>query len=236
MGKIKSPDDIMDVSGRLGNKVIADTKYGKQVKKLPEQDNKIVQPDTKEVTDWAYVSREYDKLTEAEATMWARYANTREIRQMYSKERYLQGRNLFFSINMKLLEIGEPIIRKIPLFKSAQMFFEMSLELRGNVEEIDIIFNFSPEINEDTKLIIKSSGPVKENLLFIHPSLYKKLLIADHSFISGSSLREVYLHNHQQMPVEGQKIGFLFETVNRNCGTANIPVKINAHLDSLKSL
>jgi hypothetical protein len=229
MGKIRQNGIIGDVQGKLGDKVIANTKYGEQVKKSPKGHSVIPEGQRKEMNYFEYVAGEYGRLTEQEATWWAQRANAPEVRTLYTKKRYLQGRNLFFSINMKLLDIGEPIIMSLPSFNHAQTFEKITVEIVQEKGKKDIILRFSPEIKEETKLVITATAGVKDNLLYIHPSEYKRIALLDSNFMSGESLRKHYLQVYKSIPKTGMKVSFLIESVNRKCGTSSMPVKRNVH-------
>jgi hypothetical protein len=229
MGKVRQSSIIGDIHGRLGDKQIANTKYGEQVKNMPKVHSVIPIGQLKEMEFWGYVSGEYDTLTEKEAEWWALRANIPEVRSLYTKKRYLQGRNLFFSINMKRLDIGEPVIKAIPSFEHAQTFQNISVEIVRVKGKKDIILKYTPAIKEETKLVITATAGVKENLLYIHPSEYKRIALLDSSFKSGDSLRKHYLNVYKSIPKTGMKVSFLIQSVNRKCGTSSMPAKRNAH-------
>ncbi len=233
MAKIKDNDIVGDVGGNIGDKSIARTKYGKQLKNKPKKRTYITPGQKKGMNIWGYISSVYDTFTEKEAIWWAQAARDRDIRRLYTKERHLDGRNLFFSVNMKILDLELPIVRTLPRFTHAQSFNKFDIELVEEGKKQDIILKFEPEIEADTVMKITASGGVKENLTFIHPNLYKRIGLLDSNFKSGDSLMKLYLKYYKKLPERGLKIGFEIEVANGKCGTVNMPIKMNIHLYKL---
>ena len=232
MGKIRENSSLLgEAHGKIGNHVLALTKYGTQVKSLPMPHLVIPPGQLMEMEYMDYVSKIYDTLTEKEAEYWKLWGEYTWVRRLYTKKKHLDGRNLFFAVNMKRLEIGEPVIISLPNFKSAQAFNKIKIEIIKDKNRKDIILTFSPEIQEDIKLVVKATRGLKENLLHIPAVENKKIAILDSSFKSGDSLREYYLGVHERMPEAGKKISFNVTSVNRECGADNMPVKINVHQD-----
>ena len=229
MGKLVHNSIIGDAKGKIGDLLIADTKYGPQVKELPGPHLIIPPGQLQEMEYWSFVSNAYDQVTEQEAGWWRLWASYPYIRRLYTKSRHLEGRNMFFAVNMKRIEIGEPVILSIPHFENAQLFERIDIELVNKRNKKELVLNFSPVIKENTKLIITATGGVKENLLKIDAAEYKKIAILDSSFKSGRTLSKQYLELYKDFPEEGLKIGFKVSSVNRECGTQLMLKDIRIH-------
>lgn len=230
MGKIRANSSILgEVHGKIGRNVIARTKYGSQIKDAPKEHLVIPPGQLLEMEYMDYVSKIYDTLTEQEAGYWKLWGQYQWIRSLYTKKKHIDGRNLFFAVNMKRIEIGEPVIISIPSFKSAQAFNKINIEIIKVKNRKDLILEFSPEINENTKLVVKATRGLKDNLLHIPVVEYKKIALLDSSFKSGDSLREYYLSVHERMPEAGKKISFTLTSVNRECGADKLFDMINVH-------
>jgi hypothetical protein len=229
MTKLRENIIFGEFEGNAGNKTIAKTKYGKQLKDKPGERGIITEGQQNGMNDWGYISSVYDTLTEKEVMQWVEKGKDRDIRRMYTKEKYLDGRNLFFSVNRKRLEIGMPIIKTIPKFSSTQGFVIIRAELVTKGDEKDILLIFNPGIEDCTLFKIMASSGVKENLTFIHPNLCKTIGMLDSSFKSGDSILQLYLDAFKQLPEPGLKIGFEIEPINKDCGSTGMHFKNNVH-------
>jgi hypothetical protein len=232
MGKIRENSSIFgEAHGKIGNNVLAKTKYGTQVKSLPKPHFVIPPGQLLEMEYMDYVSKIYDTITEQEAGYWRLWGEYPWVRRLYTKKKHIDGRNLFFAVNMKRIEIGEPVIISIPHFNSTQVFNKIKIEIIKVKNRKDLILEFSPEIKENIKLVVTATRGLKDNLLHIPVVEYKKIAILDSSFKSGDSLRENYLRVHDRMPEAGKKISFNVTSVNKECGADSMPFKINVHQD-----
>ena len=206
----------------------AKTRYGTVVKDLPTEHLVIPPGQLKQMDYMDFVSKIYSTITEEEANWWRQYAGYGDMRRLYTKKNHLDGRNLFFAVNMKRLEIGEPLILSIPNFNLPQEFEKIKIDIVSINNKRDIILDISSEIEEKTKMIIYATEGVLDNRLSIHPSEYKKICILDSGFRSGSSIKDFYLSVYKTMPGKDRKIVFSVTSVNRDCGSSSNPKKISA--------
>lgn len=229
MGKIRKNSSLLgEGQGKIGKNVFSKTKYGTVVRDLPSEHLIIPPGQLKQMDYMDFVSKTYSKLSEEEAGWWRQWASYPEVRNLYTKKGHLEGRNLFFAVNMKRIETGEPLILSKPDFGNAQMFDKIKIDIVSVNNKRDIILDIFPEIEENTKLIIRATEGVQDNILSIHASEYKKICILDSGFRSGSSIKEFYLSVHKTMPGKDKKIVFLVTSVNRDCGSSSNPKKISA--------
>lgn len=229
MARMDDDNILGRIRGKIDDKTIADTKYGPELKNNPKTAKIITPGQKKGMNIWAYISGEYDTLTEQEALWWVNAGRNRYVRRLYTKEKHIDGRNLFFSVNSGVLNIGDEIVKKLPEFKHAQTFSKINVELVEKRKKKDIILTFEQEILHETVLIIHATKGVKEVLTYINPNKYKRIGIIDREFKSGDSIMEMYMNYYKTLPEQGLKIGFLLTPVNRECGHVGMTIDRRLH-------
>jgi hypothetical protein len=84
----------------------------------------------------------------------------------------------------------------------------------------DIKLNIAPVIPTGTKVIISSTGIVNNGAKPRYASA-KKLIVLDHTFVSGSSIKDAYEAVFGTIPATGAKVGFTCKTVNTADGVSS---------------
>lgn len=223
MSKIIVPGIDGDLSGKLGNRVYGRNRYGAFVREYVKSSKPLTAAQMEKNELFEKISPVWVSLDDNERRQWLVYGNDRSVASMLGNRKIKTGWNLYHSINLRRLSINEPVLRKFPNFDYPQQIDNVNISISEKKKKKDLILEISPEIREDTKVIIWATEAISNGRTYINNNLYKIIKIADHSFKSGSSIKAAYLKVHGRMPEHMEKVSFMVKAVHRECGVTSFP-------------
>jgi hypothetical protein len=226
MAKIKVPGNEGQLSGKLGKNVYGHNRHGDYVREYVKSDKPPTDSMAEKNQEFEKISPVWESLEDNERIPWLTYGSDRSIASMLGNKKIKTGWNLYHSINLRRLYINETVLRKFPQFKYPQQIDKFNVKITEKRKKKDIIFEISPEIRDDTKIVIMATEGLSNGKTFINDNLYKIIKIADHKFRSGNSIKADYMKVFGIMPEHMKKVSFKVKAVHRECGVTGFPQKI----------
>ncbi len=212
-----------DLSGKQGAVVFSKNQYGPYScqKKTTTNPNTTYQQNVRSST--ADIARQWVSLSPAQRLDWSKNSLLHPQKKK-GKTYTLPGFYFFMKLNKNLSEVGEPLITDFPDIKylQPQNISSFSVKMVNSNSGNDILLFFNPAINNKTKLSLFATMPLKLSLSYSTSHAYK-IAVLDSSFISGSSIKDFYLHKHKQLPDSMSKVFFEIKSANINSGFTSVP-------------
>lgn len=217
------------ISGKQGGVVFSSNQYGPYScqRKIPSNPDSVSQQNVRSST--AYIAREWAKLTPAERKDWAGKASLFPF-QKKDKTYFLPAFYFFMKLNRNLYEAEMPLLRKLPGLNTLQpqTFSSFSVSIVSNASGTDILLYFKPQISKKTKICLFATKSQKPTLSYGSSRTYK-FAVLDSTFVSGSSIKDLYMEKFKYMPDAASKVYFKLKSVNINCGFAAIPISCETY-------
>jgi hypothetical protein len=210
-----------DPRGRLASSVFSKNKYGNYEKmfKAPTQPRTALQILTRAL--FTIVTQLWGTLTEAQRTDWNNAA--KQVGQIKNGVSYpLTGSNLFCKHNRNLQDVNEATIAACPVnFTPPSHIMTFTVDIDATPGTEDITVNVGTAIAAGTKVIIKSTGPVKPGRQPVYGNT-KTITVLDHTFVSGGSIKTAYLAVFPTFPPTGTKVGFTAKEIGTDDGSEGV--------------
>ena len=115
-------------------------------------------------------------------------------------------------LNKNLYEAGAPFMLDFPSgnLQAPQNFTHFEVQIVNTPSGIDFIMFFEPAISSNIKLSLFATAPVK-NCESYGTTKRFKIAVLDSSFLSGSSIKELYWKKYSQLPDTMSKIFFEYQ-------------------------
>jgi len=211
-------------SGKLGAVIFSRNQYGVYtcMRKPPVNPNTDAQKFTRAGT--RNISREWAKLTDAQRENWRIAAHNYPF-QKKGITYFLQGYVFFLKLNKNLYEVGEPVLKDFPLGAKIdpQIFDLFSVTLVDTPTGKDMLLFLEPAINSNSKLSLFATMPVKSSELYGTRRRYK-IAVLDSSFVSGSSIKDLYYNKFGQLPWSATKAFFEYKVTSLVNGFSSNPI------------
>ena len=172
----------------------------------------------KERNRFATLNIEWSNLSYEQKIGWFKLSQDSSIKRSGSNKKLIDGQLLFLSYNGFLQEIGMPINKDVPELKQPQLSISFNLEATNNDGKREMLFHLEDPIQENSKVILYASGPLKTGTPKIDERYLRKISVIDSEFVSGSSILARYLLVFKEIPQKGQVMGFKALPINKECG------------------
>jgi hypothetical protein len=204
-------------SGKVGGSVFSNGRYGpvERVYTIPVQPNSIYQ--LNERSKQNIIGSLWNTLNSGQRGVWDRTAIVFGFKTN-SKSGNLTGYLLFTQVNRKLLDVGAETIKDCPQhFFQAHIFNTFSVAINATEGEEDIICNFNPGIPADNRLILCATPILKSDAQ--KPEKHLRVIgVKDTEFISGMSIKDIYIARFHEMPEAGSCLHFTAQFVETKTG------------------
>lgn len=216
MSKFKDSVYMPGQRGKIGATVMSRNKYGPYAKinTLPSNPNSIAQLQSR--SRMSGLSRQWNFLTEVQRMNWNEQSKNFPV-QKDGNVYFSTGKNFFVKFNRIRQEIGEPALLDFPGIALPQSFDHFSVEYINTPAGTDLILNISPPISSATKIRLTATRMVNRGVSSANRRHYK-IGILDSSFISGSSIKDLYINKFGGLPPIDKKI--FFSMISTDIATA----------------
>ncbi len=214
---------MTDLIGKVGGTVFQRGKFGSILRRRvfpvnPQSDRQMVVR-----SDTSNVAHLWSSLTDNDRLQWSFLAELYPVVKN-GRQNVLSGFLFFSKCNRNRQEIGEAMITAKPVIGTPQSFemFDVDVVTTPGSEEIKV--NFDPAINADTKVEIYGTQPLRPGNKSAK-TRFRKLGYVDDTFLTGSSIKDIYIAKFGGMPTTGEKIMFEIKPVVIASGYANLPMR-----------
>jgi hypothetical protein len=217
---------VTDLIGKAGGNVFQRGKFGSifRRKGIPTNPQTVTQMEVRShLTD---SSMSWDALTDAQRVQWSNeaelYPENKKGRQVH-----LTGFAFFSKLNRNRQEIGESLLTGIPIMGMPEIFEGFSVEADTTPGTEDITLNLTPAINADNKVVVYATPRMRLGNRSSKKRL-RKIGVLDHTFVSGGSIKDMYVARFGGMLQTGEKAEFQIKSVVIASGYASQPKKTYA--------
>ena len=214
-------------SGRLGSSVFGKSRFGGPFEKmlgLPSNPRTDAQMNRRH--QFVALSRKWGSLTDAQRTAW----DDRAKDYPYTKKgmTYIpSGFMFFFMLNSNLQVIGQPINTDAHRMVMPEEFLSFTVNAVTTPGTEDIKVNLSPAIDAGTmvqviasRILAPGRKPQEKDMRHIG--------VIDHTFVSGGSIKDMYIAKFGIMPGTGDKVRFQIKATNIADGFTGLPMSFTA--------
>jgi hypothetical protein len=224
MAKEENQSVLGDFKGQIGDKVISKRGRTKYIKQKGKKKNHHTKPKQKTERRLGDVSKIWTSLTIAERRTWFMLLQGSDVFKNTDNKKITEARYLFISINRNLIEIGEPIKLRAPVYAYPQLMFLAKFEMVLKGKKLYIQVHLLNKIEEDTKVIVQATPSLINPSESVNPRLYRSITVLDSKFKSGSSIKKEYLKVFGKIGGVGEEFSFRYITVNKNSGVKGYPL------------
>jgi hypothetical protein len=210
-----------DKSGRLGATVFGKAKSGPFEKMLGIPTNTMTDEQINRRSLFAALSRTWGTLSESQRTGWN---NLAKDFPMTSKgiTYVISGFSFFMMLNGNLQIIGEPINEDPPDITAPETLTAFAVQIVDTPGLEDITLTVTPAIDIADMLQVYATRILRPGRKVYEKDLYH-IGNLDHTFVSGGSIKVMYLAKFGIMPGVGKKVGFRVKTTSIADGYTGIP-------------
>lgn len=215
-------------SGRLGANVWSKNKFGNYEKMLTLPSQPMSDAQLDERANFSALSRLWGTLTDHQRTMWDNESSNFTFTKG-GKSYMLPGFNFFVKCNMNLMDVEEAIVTTVPADMNVPTgFVDFQADITATPGAEDILVNFSPVIAADAKVKVWATSVIRPGR---KPSVSKLRMIGvvDDTFVTGDSIKDLYIAKFGGLPGAGKKAFFAMEPVKTVNGLVNAKVFSTAY-------
>jgi hypothetical protein len=214
-------------SGRLGSSVFGKSRFGGPFEKmLGLPSNPMTDEQMNRRSQFASLSRVWGTLTDAQRTVWDNRAKDYPITKG-GMSYVLSGFMFFMLQNGNLQIIGEPIFEDSPRLTAPQTFDTFSVVIDDTPGTEDITLNLSPAIASGTKVQVIASRILLPGRKAQEKDM-RHIGTLDHTFVSGGSIKSMFVAKYGEMPIVGDKVCFRIKATNIADGNTGLPMSYTA--------
>ena len=133
----------------------------------------------------------------------------------------------FMMLNSNLQIIGQPINEFSPKVVEAMVLVDFSVNIGTTPGTEDIKLFISPAIDADNDLQVYASKILKPGRKGLEKNL-RHIGNLDHTFMTGGSIKDIYLAKFGVLPGTGDKVYFHVKATNIANGFTGIPMSCTA--------
>ena len=213
-------------SGRLGASVFGKSKSGPWEKMLGIPSNTMTDEQVNRHSQFAALSRHWSNLTDAQRKGWTDLAKYFPLTKK-GISYVLSGFMFFMMLNSNLQVIGEPITEESPDIVAPETFTEFSVEAVATPGTEDLKVNLSPAIDTNSIVQLSATTILRPGRKGYEKDLYH-IGNLDHTFVSGGSIKDMYIAKFGKLPGIGKKALFQVKATNISDGYTAIPLAYTA--------
>ena len=210
-------------SGKLGGVIFSSNQYGVYscMRKIPVDPKTPAQQSTRAGT--ASIARLWTALTPAQRLEWTIQSKKYQFKKK-GKTYFLSPNVFFIKLNKNLYEVGAPLMLDFPTgnLEEPQNFHHFEVQMVNTIPGIDLLMFIDPAINNNTKLSLFATLPVNNSESY-GSSKRLKIAVLDSSFISGTSIKDLYWNKYFQFPGSTTKVFFEIKSVSLQSAFASVP-------------
>ena len=210
-------------SGKLGGVIFSSNQYGVYscMRKIPVDPNTPAQQNTRAGT--AMIARLWTTLTPAQRLNWSEQSKKYQFRKK-GKTYFLSPNVFFIKLNKNLYEVGAPLMLDFPSgnLEVPQDFSQFDIQMANSPSGSDLLMFIDPAINANTKLSLFATLPVSNSESY-GSSKRLKIAVLDSSFVSGSSIKDLYWNKYFQFHGSTSKVFFEIKSVSMQSAFASVP-------------
>ena len=210
-------------SGKLGGVIFSSNQYGVYscMRKIPVDPKTPAQQSTRAGT--ASIARLWTTLTPAQRLEWTIQSKKYQFKKK-GKTYFLSPNVFFIKLNKNLYEVGAPLMLDFPTgnLEEPQNFHHFEVQMVNTIPGIDLLMFIDPAINNNTKLSLFATLPVNNSESY-GSSKRLKIAVLDSSFISGTSIKDLYWNKYFQFPGSTTKVFFEIKSVSLQSAFASVP-------------
>jgi hypothetical protein len=210
-------------SGKLGGIIFSRNQYGVYscMRKIPVDPKTPAQQTTRAGT--ARIARLWTSLTPAQRLEWTKQSKKYQFKKK-GKTYFLSPNVFFIKLNKNLYEVGASLMLDFPSgnLEDPQNFNQFEVQMVNSPSDIDLLMFIEPAIDSNTKLSIFATMPVNNSESY-GTSKRLKIAVLDSSFVSGSSIKDLYWQKYFQFPGKTTKVFFEIKSVNLQSAFASVP-------------
>ena len=215
-------------SGKVGDKVYGNTRYGPFERQAPVRIKPFTPAEINTQKAFSLLSPIWSSIEDSDREQWVIKGRDRDIARKVGNKNIKAGWNLFHSINLTMLSAGQPIIMKVPNFVYPQEFKDVKIRIEKLKRKKELILETEPGIQENTILIIYGTRAMSPGIMSINPNEYKIVAIVGCNTkvlpkTNIISLTECYEKKYGRLPINGQKVSFVVRPLNRHCAMSSYP-------------
>ncbi len=217
---------VTDLVGKIGGNVFQRGGAGSIMRRKGLPTNPQTIPQMTVRSHMSDSSMSWDALTDAQRVEWSNLAQLYPVEKL-GRMLHLAGFAFFSKLNRNRQEIGETLLTGIPHIMRPESFDSFSVDVVTTPGTEDIKLNLSPVITLDMKLIVYATPRMRPGNRSSKKTL-RKIGVLDHTFVSGGSIKDMYVAKNGGMLQTGEKATFAIKAVVINCGYAGLPMKTYA--------
>ncbi len=220
MGTFIESGFMPGLSGKVAGSVFQRNKYGRFVrnKTIPTNPQTVSQQEVRlNVSD---LSKTWGTLTEAQRQNWIAEAQNYPLTKK-GRTYTLAGYMYFMMLNRNLQEIDQPVITDCPPIGKPQKFDFFSVNITTTPGTEDIKLFISAPVDAGTKIKLYSTRHIKPGVYNFSRKL-NKIGVIDSTFITGGSIKSLYLAKYGTLPGTGDKVYFAIQPTLVDSGATEI--------------
>lgn len=222
MAKVKFGMMMTDASGKLGGQVFSKNRSGSYVRTKVTPSNPQTPAQQQIRATLGAISSAWSGLTDAQRASWNGAVNDWKKTDIFGDLKNPTGKNLFTSLNINLVSVGEDQILLAPE-KQEIPFLNVSLvQIDLSDTNIDVIF--SGDLT-GYYVTVSATPPLSAGTSF-YKGKFREVFGFTAGTIDGGVLYDQYLLKFGPVAV-GQNIAFSFKVIGTN-GQAGVPEVVKA--------
>ena len=135
----------------------------------------------------------------------------------------LSGFAFFTKLNLNLLEIGQPLITGVPQMGQPDTLVGFSVDVVTTVGQEDIKLNLPAPISPENKVVVYATPTMRQGNKGSKTRL-RMIGVIDSTFITGGSIKDMYIARFGGMLLTGEKAQFEVKAVVITSGYASMKV------------
>lgn len=171
---------------------------------------------------WSY------NLSDEQYAGWTKYARKFKRTDTSGNSYNLAPRDVFTNHNSFLEQVGMPVILDPPKTSVVQKISNFKFEIFAGDGEDDILLNFKPALNKDTRLLIFATNKLRNSKFHFKDTWFRRIGFVDNSFKSGDSIMSIYRDRFYYLFPPNFKIAFRVRIVNSATGFASDIIETSA--------
>ena len=212
---------VTDLIGKVGGNVFQRGSSGSIMRRKGLAKNPQTEAQMDVRSHMSDSSMNWDSLTDGERVMWS---NTAELYPETKKGRTLKlsGFAFYSKLNRNLQEIGQPIQSVVPTMGQPESFDDFSVNATTTPGTEDIKLFISSAITADNKVIVYATPRMRPGNRSSKKTV-RKIGVLDSTFITGGSIKNMYIAKFGGLLQTGEKATFEIKSVVIASGYAGLP-------------
>jgi hypothetical protein len=217
-----------NMRGKTGDIVFGRNRHGSFMRKSPVRTKPFTPYELTRQEAFSILSPIWSSIEENDRELWILKGRDETVATKLGNPNIKTGWNLFHSVNLTLLAAGEEAISKAPIFKNAQEFKYMNIQIEQIKRKKELILETMPGIGKDTIVVIYGTKAMSPGIMSINPGEYKIFATVDsdtetYKDSKKINLTESYEKRFGRLPICRQKVSFLIKPMNRHCAISSYP-------------